>query len=265
MMEQGARNSVIHNLISYLLLPLVPMASLFVASLLIALVVLASNTAAAPAPVEVNGNIVSTTQEMQRARYFTFVMLIRMVQKKIPHNTTFLMPNDRLLSTASIPENQVLDFLSRHSIPAPLMFNDLVRLPNGTIVPTGHLSQTIIITNWDHQKLYFNNVELTSPDICHVGDLFRCHGINGIIRPILPRGKGLACPHTAAPANAAPEPASAANQSLETSSLMSPNTGSATSPALQPATESPQSSDTSTSQNAFSCTTLILVFMFSIF
>ncbi|KAL5225133.1 hypothetical protein ABZP36_011772 [Zizania latifolia] len=241
------------------------MDSIFAASLLIALAVLASNTAAAPAPVKVNGDIVSIAQEMQRARYFTFVMLIRMVQEKIPHNATFLMPNDRLLSTASIPENQVLGFLSRHSIPAPLMFNDLIRLPNGTIVPTGHSSQTITITNWDHQKLYFNNVELTSPDICHEGDLFRCHGINGVIRPILPRGKGSTCPHPAAPATAAPGPASAANQSLETSSLTSPNTGFATSQALPPAAGTPQSSDTSTSQIAFSCTTLILVLMFSIF
>lgn len=95
------------------------MASLLAASLLIALVVLtAPNTAAtAPFPLVVDGSIVSTAQEMQRAQYFTFVMLIRMVQK-IPHNTTFLVPNDKLLSTASIPENQVLDFLSRHSIPA---------------------------------------------------------------------------------------------------------------------------------------------------
>ncbi|KAF0888763.1 hypothetical protein E2562_017769 [Oryza meyeriana var. granulata] len=150
------------------------MALFLAASLFISLIVSASSIAAAPSPsAVVNGGIASTAQEMQRARYFTFVMLIRMVQEKIPHNTTFLMPNDRMLSTASIPENQVLEFLSRHSIPALLMFDDLIRLPNGTIVPTSHSSQTITITNMENQKLYFNNVELTSPDVCHVGNLFR--------------------------------------------------------------------------------------------
>uniref|UniRef100_A0A0D9XY04 FAS1 domain-containing protein n=1 Tax=Leersia perrieri TaxID=77586 RepID=A0A0D9XY04_9ORYZ len=205
------------------------MASFIAASLLIALLVSASNTAAAPSPsVVLNGDIVSTAQEMQQARYFTFVMLIKMVQEKIPHNTTFLMPNDRMLSTASIPENQVLEFLSRHSIPAPLMFDDLIRLPNGTVVPTAHSSQTITITNTGQQKLYFNNIELTGPDVCRIGDSFRCHGINGVIRPTVPRGKGLACPGHIAPPTAAPAPASVANQSLETSSLTSPSMGSVT-------------------------------------
>ncbi|XP_040385505.1 FAS1 domain-containing protein SELMODRAFT_448915-like [Oryza brachyantha] len=243
------------------------MASFLAPSLFISLIIVsASNTIAAPsASVVVNGDITTTVQEMQRARYFTFVMLIRMVQEKIPQNTTFLMPNDRMLSTASIPENQVLEFLSRHSIPAPLMFDDLIRLPNGTTVPTGHSCQTITITNMEHQKLYFNNVELTSPDVCHVGDLFRCHGINGVIRPIVPRGKGTACPGHVVP-TAAPAPASVANQSLETSSLTSSNMGSASATSsMQPAAESPQSSDTSTSQIAFSCIKLILVLIFSIF
>ena len=69
-------------------------------------------------------------------RYFTFVMLIRMVQEKIPRNTTFLMPSDRLLSRPFL--SQVLEFLSRHSITVPLVFNYLIRLPNGTIVPSSH-------------------------------------------------------------------------------------------------------------------------------
>jgi hypothetical protein len=152
--QQGAGNTI-QDLSSYLLLPLTPHGFILAASLLIALVVSGSNVAATPYPSVVvgNGDIASTAQEMQRACYFTFVMLIRMVQEKIPHNTTFLMPNDRMLSTATIPESQVMEFLSRHSIPAPLMFNDLIKLPNATIVPTAHSSQTITITNVKHQKI----------------------------------------------------------------------------------------------------------------
>ncbi|XP_062203913.1 FAS1 domain-containing protein SELMODRAFT_448915-like [Phragmites australis] len=238
------------------------MASLLTAtSLLVTLIMSTSNAnAAASSPPAASSNIATTAQEMQLARYFTFVMLIRMVQEKIPRNTTFLMPNDRLLSTASIPENQVLEFLLRHSISAPLMFNDLIRLPNGTVVPTHHSSDMITVTSSGHQKLYLNNVELTTPDLCHSGDSFRCHGINGVIRPTaaVRRGKGATCTHYAAPT-------SAANQSLDTSSLPSPNTGSATVAAQEPAAESPQSSDTSIPQIGLTCTTFFIVLMFSIF
>ncbi|XP_025826354.1 uncharacterized protein LOC112901620 [Panicum hallii] len=110
------------------------MASTFLAtmSLLITQMVSASSTAAAAIPSP------QTVQEMQQARYFTFVMLVRMAQENIPRNTTFLIPSDRLMSTASISQSQVLEFLSRHSIAAPLKFNDLIRLPNGTVVPTSH-------------------------------------------------------------------------------------------------------------------------------
>uniref|UniRef100_A0A0A9H7N8 FAS1 domain-containing protein n=1 Tax=Arundo donax TaxID=35708 RepID=A0A0A9H7N8_ARUDO len=104
-------------------------------------------------------------------------------------NTTFLMPNDRLMSTASIPKSQVVEFLSRHSISVPLMFDDLIRFPSGTVVPTHHSSEMITVTNSVHKKLYFNDIELTSPDLCHLGDPFRCHGINGVIRPTATRRK----------------------------------------------------------------------------
>ncbi|KQJ91774.1 hypothetical protein BRADI_4g39640v3 [Brachypodium distachyon] len=240
------------------------MASYFAASLLVALVVSVTTIAGAPSPSAVDGDIASTTQEMQQARYFTFVMLIRMVQEQIPRNTTFLMPSDRLLSTASVPGNQVLDLLLRHSVPAVLMFADLNRLPNGTVVPTRHTNQMVTITKREHRQLYFNNIELTSPDICRGGDSFRCHGINGVLRPTATRrGRGAACPRSNAPTTAAPEPASAANQSLGTPSL-TPGVVSATSPAVEP-TESSQSSDTSASRSGLSCTTLILVLMISIF
>jgi len=215
------------------------MASTFLAtmSLLIAQMVSASSTttAAIPSPQTVSSDIANTVQEMQQARYFTFVMLVRMVQEKIPRNTTFLMPSDRLMSTASISQNQVLEFLSRHSIAAPLKFNDLIRLPDGTVVPTRHSGDTITVTSSRHQKLYFNGIELTSPDLCHSGESFRCHGINGVIRPTAARRvKAATCTRYAAPTSVAPELPLAENQSLSTSSLRSPNIGSATIPAHEP-------------------------------
>ncbi|PAN16480.1 hypothetical protein PAHAL_3G063800 [Panicum hallii] len=199
-------------------------------SLLITHMVSASSTttAAVPSPQTVSSDIANRVQEMQQARYFTFVMLVRMVQKKIPHNTTFLMPSGRLMSTASISQSQVLEFLSRHSITAPLKFNDLIRLPNGTS--------------------------------------FRCHGINRVIRPTAARRvKGATCTRYAAPTSAAPEIPLAENQSLSTSSLRSPNTGYATIPAHEPAAESSQCSDTSMSKTRLAGTTLVTALMISIF
>ncbi|PUZ47436.1 LOW QUALITY PROTEIN: hypothetical protein GQ55_7G164700 [Panicum hallii var. hallii] len=234
-------------------------------SLLITQMVSTSSTAAAaiPSPQTVSSDIANTVQEMQQARYFTFVMLVRMVQEKIPRNTTFLMPSDRLMSTASISQSQVLEFLSRHSIAAPLKFNDLIRLPNGTVVPT---RDTITVTSSRHQKLYFNGIELTSPDICQSGESFRCHGINGVIRPTAAREvKAATCTRYAAPTSAAPEIPLAENQSLRTSSLRSPNIGSATIPAHEPAAESSQCSDTSMSKTRLTRTTLVTALMFSIF
>lgn len=190
--------------------------------------------ATVPSPPKVSSDITTTVQEMQRARYFTFVMLVRMVQEKIPRNTTFLMPSDRLMSTASISESQVLEFLSRHSIAAPLKFDDLIKLPNGTVVPTRHSGDTITVTNSRDQKLYINGIKLTIPDLCHSGKLFRCHGINGVIRPTAAQRVKAACTHT----SAAPVIPLAENQSLSTSSLPSPNTGSATLPANEPVQQS---------------------------
>ncbi|CAM0913488.1 unnamed protein product [Alopecurus aequalis] len=240
------------------LLSAIPLLTLVVLSTASVAVVVPSPSLAA---VDGGSGIASTTQEMQQARYFTFVTLVRMVQERIPQNTTFLMPSDRMLSTASVPENQVLDLLLRHSIPAVLTFSDLNRLPNRTMLPTLHTGQMITLAKREHQKLYFNNVELTSADICRGGDLFRCHGIDAVIRPTTttttttPRGRGSSC---AAVAAAAPQPASAANQSSETSSATSPA-------ALEPAAESLQNSRASTAQPRLSCATLILLLMLSVF
>ncbi|KAL6905904.1 hypothetical protein ACP4OV_003505 [Aristida adscensionis] len=245
------------------------MASILAAtSLLVIMLILSStsNAAATDAPCRpVHSDITTAVQEMQQARYFTFVMLIKMVQEKIPCNTTFLMPNDRLLSTASIPGSQVLEFLLRHSISAALKFDDLIRFPSGTVVPTHHSSDMITVTKISHQKLYFNDIELTSPDLCHLGNSFRCHGINGVIRPTATRGKGTICTRYVAPTSAAHAPPSAAKQSLDTSTLPTPNTVSAMIPAQEPAAETPQSSDTSISQIGLTSIALIIVSMFSIF
>ncbi|WVZ84152.1 hypothetical protein U9M48_031211 [Paspalum notatum var. saurae] len=120
------------------------MTSTFLAtiSLLIPLMMSAySTTTAKPSRQMISSDI--TTTWARATLPSSIVMLIRMVQEKIPHNNTFLL------------SNPMLEFLSKHSISAPLMFDDLIRLPNGTVAPTP-------VTNIRHQKLYFNGIELTT-------------------------------------------------------------------------------------------------------
>ncbi|KAK1261496.1 hypothetical protein QJS04_geneDACA008880 [Acorus gramineus] len=118
---------------------------------------------------------------MQTANYFTFVTLINMVRDYIPGNTTFLMPNDRTLSKVSVPPNEVSEFLSRHSIPSPLLFDHLQHFPTGSIIPTHKPDYLLRISNGGRKSFYLNNVRLTSRNICVRGSSFRCHGINDVL------------------------------------------------------------------------------------
>jgi hypothetical protein len=51
------------------------------------------------------------------------------------------------------------------------------------------LGDTITVTNIKRQKFYFTGIELTSPDLYHLGELFRCHGIKGIIKQTATQSK----------------------------------------------------------------------------
>ncbi|ONK58941.1 uncharacterized protein A4U43_C08F1310 [Asparagus officinalis] len=130
---------------------------------------------------DLNKEITISMQEMQRASYFTFVTLLNMVKDNIPQNTTFLMPSDRALSKASIPENKTLEFLLRHSIPSTLLFDELSHLPTGTTVPTHQQDYALKIVNGGRRDFHLNNVQLVSADICAAGTYFRCHGIYGVL------------------------------------------------------------------------------------
>ncbi|KAK9724079.1 hypothetical protein RND81_05G046500 [Saponaria officinalis] len=123
-------------------------------------------------------------QEMQKANYFAFVMLLKMVSPdKIPRNVTFLMPNNRILANnAVIPENDVLDFLLMHSIPSSLRFDNLNHFPTGSIIPSSRADYALRISNNGRKSFYFNNVKLVSPDLCvSASSSVRCHGIDGVL------------------------------------------------------------------------------------
>ncbi|XP_058086801.1 uncharacterized protein LOC131233939 [Magnolia sinica] len=134
-----------------------------------------------------NDDLLTAIKEMQRADYFTFVTLINMLQDRIPANVTFLMPHDRLLSKVAVPENGVLDFLSQHSIPSPLLFDHLEHFPTGSIIPTRKPGFMLRISNNGRRSFYLNNVRIISPNICMKGSTIRCHGINGVLGTAVPK------------------------------------------------------------------------------
>ncbi|KAJ8441244.1 hypothetical protein Cgig2_033968 [Carnegiea gigantea] len=121
-------------------------------------------------------------EEMQRANYFAFVILLNMSPPgKIPSNITFLMPNNRMLAKAAIPKNGVVDFLLRHSIPTPLGFEYLKHFPTGSIIPSSKQEFMLNVFNNGRKCFFLNNVKLVSPNLCVSGSSIRCHGIDGVL------------------------------------------------------------------------------------
>ncbi|KAE8720393.1 Cellulose synthase-like D3 [Hibiscus syriacus] len=125
-------------------------------------------------------------EEMQKANYFTFVMLLNMspLDTKFLANITFLMPNDRMLSKTVIPENEIHAFLQRHSIPSQLIFEHLLFVPTGSILPSSLPEYAMNVVNGGTRRGFvLNNVRIISPNICTAGSI-RCHGVDGVLSPV---------------------------------------------------------------------------------
>ncbi|CAH1439099.1 unnamed protein product [Lactuca virosa] len=144
-----------------------------------------------------NNDIVVAIQEMERANYFTFVMLINMVPPSLfQGNITFLMPSDRSLSRTKIPQNSVVDLLLNHSIPSPLLFDHLIHLPTNSTLPTSNPDLMLKVSNSGRRDLFLGNVRIVSPNICTHGYSVRCHGIDDVLSIEKPE---ITCPRVASP------------------------------------------------------------------
>ncbi|CAN1841999.1 hypothetical protein LINPERHAP1_LOCUS36699 [Linum perenne] len=156
-------------------------------------------------------DIVVATEEMRRANYFTFVMLLNMMvnddhDDHTATNVTFLMPNDRILSNITFTTHDedsysnttswsVREFMLRHSIPSPLLFDHLWYFPSGSTIPSSYPGYVLQVQNDDsgHQdgkwwrgrgNFSLNNVKIISPNICSSpSSSIRCHGIDGVLSP----------------------------------------------------------------------------------
>ncbi|KAI8540590.1 hypothetical protein RHMOL_Rhmol09G0275100 [Rhododendron molle] len=151
-------------------------------SLLALLMALVSSLAPTNTIPSRNQDLLLATEEMQNANYFTFVMLINMAPANlIQGNVTFLMPNDWALAKTLMPENAVSDFLLLHSIPSPLLFDQLGHFPTSSLIPTGKPELMLKVSNNGWGNFYLNNVQIVRPNVCTAGSSIRCHGIDGVV------------------------------------------------------------------------------------
>lgn len=131
-----------------------------------------------------NQDLLKALQEMRRATYFAFVVLINMAPDDFIQggNITFLMPNNRILANTTIPHHNVSDFLRRHSIPTPLLIDDFLHFPTGSLLPTTKPDFMLRVGNYGRRHFFLNNVRVISPNICSsAASSIRCHGIDGVI------------------------------------------------------------------------------------
>lgn len=130
-----------------------------------------------------NSDIRQAIEEMRTANYFTFIMLINMAPADlIQGNITFLMPRDRTLSQTLIQENDVADFLQRHSIQSPLAFDHLQHFPTGSMIPTSIPDLFLRVNNSGNMHFFLNNARVVSPNICTKSASIRCHGIDQVLK-----------------------------------------------------------------------------------
>lgn len=181
------------------------------------ILLMAASSSSSAATVRLSSNaetdLAIAIEEMQKANYFTFVVLINLAppDELLQANLTFLMPKDISLSGNSSHlnhPNSISDFLLRHSIPSPLLLEHLLHFPTGSILPTSQPSFFLNITNIDGSRKSFslNNVRITSPNICSRRSSIRCHGIDGVIQPLRFPSTTPSLPNVIAPPPAAPSP-----------------------------------------------------------
>lgn len=175
-------------------------------------------------------DILVAIQEMQRANYFTFTMLLNMppIHPRVLGNITFLMPKDRVLSQTVIPLAEVSDFLLCHSIPSPLIFEHLDHIPTDSTIPSLLPDYVLKISNGGRNSFFLNNVKIIRPNICTAGSSIRCHGIDGVLKvKNFSENNHLSPPLPSSPSNITPPPLAsilpAPDPSIELSPLSSPH------------------------------------------
>ncbi|CAI0390616.1 unnamed protein product [Linum tenue] len=257
-----------------------------------------SSYASATTAADTGGrDLAVATEEMRRANYFTFVMLLNMMmadQQDAAGNLTFLMPNDRILSRITFKTQQqeaetqvdddeqssssswsVREFMLRHSIPSPLLFDHLWHFPSGSTIPSSSPGYVLHVRNdndvsskwWRRRRsngggrgnynFSLNDVKIISPNICtSPASSIRCHGIDGVL-PLRPISTPTCGPKSAGPPDVGGDDVGVATSPAPSTTHVDP---------IQPSPSSPHkrssSSSLSSSPAGLSSQLLLLLFVF---
>ncbi|VVB15197.1 unnamed protein product [Arabis nemorensis] len=125
----------------------------------------------------------SAISDMRRQSYNGFVILLHVLNDtNLFKNAevTFLMPSDSDLSKADMSQEDLQTFILRHTIPAWLMINHMLRFPNQTLVPSSLPDRMFTITKSGGSGIFVNNARVVDPNICQ-NSRISCHGISDVI------------------------------------------------------------------------------------
>ncbi|KAG5394480.1 hypothetical protein IGI04_024443 [Brassica rapa subsp. trilocularis] len=163
---------------------------LIIAPFLFLFLTVLASTEPPPTPILRHDNqssdLVSAIADMIRESYngFGTLLLLHVLNDTNFYNNqeiTFLMPSDDHLSQADMSQESLETFILRHTIPAWLMINHLLRFPNKTLVPCSIPDKMFVITKSGRSGgLYVNNARIVSPNICR-NSRVACHGVSNVI------------------------------------------------------------------------------------
>ncbi|CAH8337335.1 unnamed protein product [Eruca vesicaria subsp. sativa] len=149
-----------------------------------------ASTGPSPSPIlrqeNQSNNLVSAIADMIRESYngFGTLLLLHVLNDTDFYKNqeiTFLMPSDDHLSQADMSQESLETFILRHTIPAWLMINHMLRFPNKTLVPSSIPDKMFVITKSGRSGgLYVNNARIVSPNICR-NPRVACHGVSNVI------------------------------------------------------------------------------------
>ncbi|CAH2044482.1 unnamed protein product [Thlaspi arvense] len=161
---------------------------LIVASLFFFLVATLASVEPRPTPIILrhdnqSSDFASAISDMRRESYYGFVTLLHILNDTNlfrNQEITFLMPSDDDLSQADMSREDLQTFILRHTIPAWLLINHMLRFPNKTLVPCSIPDKMFTITRSGGSGLYVNNARIVSPNVCQ-NSRISCHGISNVI------------------------------------------------------------------------------------
>lgn len=120
--------------------------------------------------------------DMQSNSYYGFAIILRMLNDTLASTlgpqVTFFIPTDQYLANFPVSPGQLEEFILSQAIPGSLGFNDLARLPTGTVFPSLVRNKFVRISG--RGKRFVNNAQIVAPNVCSRTTV-RCHGIDGVI------------------------------------------------------------------------------------